>query len=359
MAPALLISILAIWACSGSDGDSTQAKKGTITESVYASGRIKAVDQYQGFTSASGPIQEVFVEEGDTVVIGQPLLAVFSEREKLSRENAEIARAYADQQSNASKLRDLQLNTDFARSRMQNDSMLFSRQKRLYDQNIGSAVDYEQRQLAYENSKTLYETALLKYEDLKKDIQFNEQSAQKNLAISRVLESEFVLKSKVNGRVYALLKEKGEMVTPQTPLAVLGSADEFILELEVDEYDISKVSVGQEIVVTMDSYKEEVFQAMVTKIYPLMNAATKTFTLEAIFTQAPAVLYPNLSLEANIILSIKDEALIIPRTYLINDTYVLSEDGDSVEVSIGIKNYEFAEVLSGLDENTTLVKPGQ
>jgi len=355
----LIISTLCFWSCSGSDEESIQASKGTITESVYASGRVKAVDQYQAFTSASGPIQEIFVEEGDSVKIGDPILAVFSEREKLSRENAELARAYADQQANASQLRDLQLNADFAKSKMQNDSMLYARQKRLWDQNIGSAVELEQRQLAYENSKTSYETALLKYEELKKDIEFNEKSAQKNLAISRVLESEYVLKSKVNGRVYALLKEKGEMVTPQTPLAVLGSADEFILELEVDEYDISKVKTGQEIIVTMDSYKEETFQAVVSKIYPLMNEATKTFTLEAIFTRAPEVLYPNLSLEANIILSIKEGALIIPRTYLINDEYVLSEDGDSIRVSLGIKNYEYAEILQGLGENTKLVKPGQ
>jgi HlyD family secretion protein len=53
------------------------------------------------------------------------------------------------------------------------------------------------------------------------------------------------LKSEVNGRIYALLKEKGEMVNAQTPLAVLGSADEFVLEMQVDEYDIVKVKLDK------------------------------------------------------------------------------------------------------------------
>lgn len=353
-----LLGLMAL-SCGTEDGESTFPQRADITESVYASGRIKAVDQYQSYTSASGPIQAIFVEEGDTVSAGQPLLAVFSEREKLSRENAEIASAYADLQANQSRLRDLELTINFARSKMLNDSSLYAKQQNLWNQNIGSEIELEQKELAYENSKTTYETALLKYQDLKKEIEFNEKSAQKNLAISRVLESEYVLKSKIDGRVYAILKEKGEMVTPQTPLAVLGSAHEFLLELIVDEYDISKVKVGQTLVVTMDSFKGETFQAVITKVFPLMDAATKSFTLEAKFTKEPSPLYPNLSLEANIILVQKENTLIIPRTFLIDDRYVLNTDGDTLAVEVGIKNYESAEILSGITESTELKKPGQ
>lgn len=354
-----LITAFILIGCTAEEDENIYPQRAKITESVYASGRIKAVDQYQSYTSATGPIQAIFVEEGDTVSVGQPLLAVFSEREKLSRENAEIASAYADLQANQSRLRDLELSINFARSKMLNDSSLYAKQQNLWAQNIGSEIELEQKELAYENSKTTSETALLKYQDLKKEIEFNEKSAQKNLAISRVLESEYVLKSKIDGRVYAILKEKGEMVTPQTPLAVLGSADEFLLELIVDEYDISKVKVGQTLVVTMDSFKGETFEAVITKVFPLMDAATKSFTLEAKFTKEPDPLYPNLSLEANIILSQKENTLIIPRTFLIDDRYVLNSDGDSLAVEPGIKNYESAEILSGISETTELKKPGQ
>lgn len=56
------------------------------------------------------------------------------------------------------------------------------------------------------------------------------------------------------------------MVTPQTPLAVIGDATVFILEMQIEEYDIAKIKLGQIVLLTMDSYKEEVFEASVSKI---------------------------------------------------------------------------------------------
>lgn len=346
------------FACGDKDSTSILPEQGKISESVYASGKILAVDQYEAFTNASGPIQEIFLEEGDSVDIGTPILAVCSEREKLSRESAEIARTYSDIKTNQSKLRDLQLTIDFAKSKTQNDSLLYARQQALWKQNIGTQVELEQKNLTYENSKTTFEAAKLRYQDLKREIEFNEQNASKNLAISRVLESDYILKSKIKGKLYALLKEKGEMVTPQISLAVLGDARDFLLELKVDEYDISKVKTGQRIVVSMDSYKGETFEAKVTKIYPIMDSNTKSFTIEAVFTKTPPQLYPNLTLEANIILEVNENALIIPRTYLINDQFVLNESGDTIPVKIGIRNYQSAEVTEGITSTTRIKKPG-
>lgn len=356
--PIILLGLLFfIFSCSNGSGERISPEVKSITESVYASGNIKAIDQYDAFTNASGPIQEIFVEEGDSVAIGTPLLAVFSEREKLSRENAELAKSYADLQANQSRLRDLQLSIDLNKSKMQNDSLLFVRQKSLHDQNIGTEIEFEQKKLNWENSKTAYESALIRYNDLKREIEFNSSSASKNLAISKVLESDYVLKSKINGKVYALLKERGEMVTPQVALAVLGSADEFLLELQVDEYDISKVEVGQRVSVSMDSYKGQVFEAVVSKIYPLMDMQSKSFKVEAKFTISPPQLYPNLTLEANIITEVKDQALVIPRAYLIADSLVVNENEDTLLVKVGIRNYQFAEILEGIDASTVLLKP--
>ena len=160
---------------------------------------MKAKDQYEAFTLASGPIQEIFVEEGDTVKSGTAILKVFSERESLSRENAQLSQAYADQQANQSRLRDLELAIDLAKSKMLNDSLLYVRQKNLWDKGIGSAVELEQRDLAFQNSKTSYQSSLLRYRDLKREIEFNSKSASKTLAISDALLGEYILTSKIDG----------------------------------------------------------------------------------------------------------------------------------------------------------------
>ncbi len=349
---------LLFFSCRTSD-DSTFPRRENISESVYASGLIKALYQYQAFANANGTVQEIFVQEGDTVKKGTPILSIFNESARLNRESAELNRAYADRQANQTKLKDLEISIAYSKTKHQNDSLLYERQKRLREQGIGTAVDLEQRQLAFENSKTSYEASKLRYLDLKREIDYNERSASKNLSISRALESDLVLKSEVDGRVYALLREKGEMVNAQTPLAVLGSDREFILEMQVDEYDIVKIQRGQKILVSMDSYRGEVFEAIVTKINPLMDEQSKSFMVEGVYINVPSVLYPNLTLEANIIIQSKENALILPRSYILNEKYVITTDNDTVPVQLGLKDYQKAEIISGIDEKTQVIKPGK
>ena len=355
----LVLFSLGLYSCGESEEQILFPEKKSLTESVYASGLVKAKDQYEAFTLASGPIEEIYVKEGDTVKAGDPILKIFSEREKLTRENAQLSQNYADLQSNQSRIRDLELSIDLSKSKKTNDSLLLARQRNLWNQGIGTAVDLEQRELNFQNSKTAYESALLRYKDLKREIEFNSKSSSKNLAISEVLLGEFLLKSKIDGVVYSILKEKGEMVSPQTPLAIIGNGGEFILELQVDEYDISKVELGQVVLVTMDSFKDQVFEAKVIRIYPIMDSKSKSFTIEAIFTKAPPKLYPNLTLEANIVTQVKAETLVIPRNYLWMDDRVISEDGDTIPVKVGIKTFQYAEILEGIDEKTALILPGR
>jgi HlyD family secretion protein len=347
-----------IFSCETSH-ESVFPTRASISESVYASGLIRAQYQYQAFANANGIIQEIFVREGDTVDIGSPILVIYNETARLNRENAELARAFADRRANQTRLRDLENSIEFSMNKWKNDSLLYERQKRLREQGIGSSVDLEQRQLTYENSRNAYQKAKLSYQDVKREIEYNENSAGKNLSISKALESDLILKSEVNGKVYDLLKEKGEMVSAQTPLAILGSADQFILEMQVDEYDIVKVKIGQKIIVTMDSYRGETFEAKVSKINPLMNESSKSFVVEGIFVKAPPVLYPNLSLEANIVIEVKEDALILPRALIINDRFVINKNGDTLAVKLGLKDLQKAEIVEGIDEQTEVIKPAK
>jgi multidrug efflux pump subunit AcrA (membrane-fusion protein) len=345
------------FSCRHTDSEISYPKRQTISESVYASGTVKAVDQYEAYTLANGSIQELLVAEGDTVSVGTPILQIYNEAEKLRRENAQITRAFTDQQANQNRLRDLELSMDLAKSTYLNDSLLFQRQKNLQAKGIGTAVELEQRELKFKNSKTAYESIRLRYQDLKRELEYNSKNAGKNLAITEVLEGEYLLKSKIDGVVYSLLKEKGEMASPQTPLAIIGRAGEFILELQVDEYDIAKIEKGQKVLVTMDSFKGEVFEAIVSKINPIMDVKSKTFTVEATFTKAPPRLYPNLSLEANIITQVRENSLVIPRQLLFLENKVITTDEDTLTVKVGLKTYQYAEILEGIDEKTGLIQP--
>ncbi len=352
---ACLLFALLIISCKN-DQESVYPVRSNITESVYASGIIKSRDQYEVFSKVNGILDLIYVSEGDTVSSSMPIMAISNEVSRLNTENARLAAELNDFKANQSKLNELKIKADFAKSRMSNDSLLFSRQLNLWQSGIGSKVELEQREIAFENSRTAYETSLINYNDVKRQLEITSRQAQKSWMISRSIEADYIIRSKMQGRVYALLKEQGELVTPQTPVAVIGSSDEFILELQVDEYDIVKIKHGQRALITLDSYKGELFEAVITKVNPLMNERSKTFKVEASFIKTPPQLYPNLTLEANIIIQTRENALLIPRNFILPGDSVIKADKKKIRIVIGLKDFDMAEVLEGLNENDEIIK---
>jgi HlyD family secretion protein len=139
-------------------------------------------------------------------------------------------------------------------------------------------------------------------------------------------------------------------------LASIGSANNFIIELLVDEVDIVRISKNQEVIITLDAYNGAVFNGKISKIYPKKDERNQTFKVEAVFNNPPKVLYPGLSGEANIIIAKKENVLTIPKEYLIENNKVKTDDG-IITISTGLQNMEYIEVLSGITKNTSIYKP--
>lgn len=352
------IALIVVFSCSD-DRKTLYPEIETITESIYASGTIKSNNQYNAYTTVSGVVAQVFVKDGDTVRKGDPLLKIANMPQQLNRENARLAASFYDYGANREKLADAQNAIALSRDKMRNDSSLYFRQAALWKQNVGTRVELEQRELNYEHSKNAYRSAIVRYNDLKRQLDFQAKQSQTNLRLTQELEEEFTLRSDIDGIVYSVGKEKGEMVSPQLPVAVIGEAGHFVLEMEVDEYDIVRIRKGQEVIISMDSYKNSAFRARVTRIRPLMNERTKTFTVEAEFTDRPPVLYPNISFEANIILRKKEKALLIPLSCLGPDDTVTLASGEKRKVKTGLRDFRKVEIVSGLKREDEIVTPEQ
>lgn len=354
--PIIFLAALLFSACK-KEPEKTQPVVERITESVYASGIIKSKNQYQVFSTVGGLIQQILVKEGDVVKKGDALFVIQSETSKLNAENAKLSADFADLNTKGDRINELKGIIEIARSKMLNDSLLFLRQRGLWAQQIGSKVELEQRELAYTSSTNNYESAVLRYNDLQKQLKFAAAQSQKLLSISKTIAQDFIIRSQTDGRIYSISKELGEIVNIQSPVAIIGDAREFLTELQIDETDIVRIQKGQRVLLTMDSYKGQVFEASVSKIDPIMNERSRTFTVVADFVQKPPTLYPNLSTEANIVIQTKEKAMTIPRTYLVGDSLVILADNSKRKVETGLKDYLKVEIISGLSAGETILKP--
>jgi len=340
----------------GTEVETTTPQRTDIVESVYASGVLKSQNQYEVFSRAVGVVKAVFVHEGDSIKKGDSLFQIENRSSSLTTENARLTALANDLSRNKEKLAEAALNIGFAQNKLSNDSLLFMRQRSLWRQNIGTKVELEQRELSYQYATINLKKSQVAYDDLNRQLNLISEQSRNNLKMAQNSEDDFVIKSEVDGFVYQLNAQKGELANSTTPLAVLGESD-FVLELNVDELDIVKIKEGQKVVVRLDSYKSEVFRATIRFVYPMMNDRTRSFKVKAVLDRFPQKLYPNLTFEANIIIRTKKGVLTIPTSYLLNDSCVLLENGKTQPLGIGLKDYSIVEVLSGLDSKTRIHKP--
>jgi HlyD family secretion protein len=353
----LWVGLILLFSSCRQKVEQTTVSKEKIVAAAYASGTVKSRDQYQLNAMVNGIIKEIYVQEGDTLKKGQVVMKIQNETARLTAENARLAADYANVSNNTDKLNELKANINLAKSKLANDSALFARQQNLWNQGIGTKNDLDNRELALVNARTNFEAAQLRLSDLRRQLEFSARQSRNNAEISAVQQNDFVIKAESGGRLYKLLKEKGETVNLQSAIAVIGNSADFLLELQVDEYDIAKIKIGQLVVINLDSYKGEVYEAMIDKINPIMDERSRAFTVEAKFTRQPPALYPGLSAEANIILQTKENALTIPRNYLVADSFVLIAKGEKKRVVTGIKDYQKVEILGGLMAGEIIYKP--
>ncbi|MBL7473017.1 efflux RND transporter periplasmic adaptor subunit [Robertkochia sediminum] len=355
---AFFLIILIIFSCKDQN-EGILPRSGPITESVYATVTIKPDSLYQVYAAVAGILQENLVREGDAVAKGQPLFQIDNNTPLLQVENArlnlELARKNLQGKNNV--LQELKNQIATAKLQYHNDSLNYFRQKNLWEQNIGSKNAYDQKKLAYEVSRNRLALLQQQYERTERELVTGLQQAENNYQTSRITKDEYTVSSVLHGTVYAVYKEPGELITQQTALGEVGSNKNFIIELMVDEKDIVKVQAGQQVVIALDAYQGQTFTATVYRILPEKNERNQSFMVEAQFVETPHKLYSGLAGEANIITAQKTQVLSIPRSYLVNDTTLRTEDG-LITIQTGLQSLDRVEIISGIDPTTKVLKPG-
>lgn len=354
------VSVIFIAGCK--KNSSVRPERKDVIETVYASGTIIPQNEYSLYSLVSGTIEKKFVSDGDSVRKDQVIYSVSNDAPRARLEAAQ--EGYQASQENISKnssiLADLKLAVQSAESKFRNDSLQYLRMKNLFD---GGAINKEQldnASLSLTVSRNSKGSAEERYYSTLHELRAASSNAKSQAAVAASDLHNFLIRSESNGVVYQTFKELGETVRMGELAATVGDRDARTIRLAVDQQDIDKIQVGEQVLLKADITGSKIYEAKVTKVYPVMNPADQTFRVDAEFTSASPTQFVHSSVEANIVIRKKDHALVIPRAYLISGDSVRihSAGGDkTISVKTGIVTLDDAEIISGIDEHSEILEP--
>ena len=136
------------------------------------------------------------------------------------------------------------------------------------------------------------------------------------------------------------------------------------MTMNIDELDIKKIAVGQEVSITADAMPDEEFVGKVTKINlagTTVNGVT-TYPVEVQIADIGGLL-PGMNVSTEMVVNHVDDVIAVPSEAVIRGEKVLVKTGkksddksipkgyEYVTVDIGISDGIYVEVISGLNEN--------
>ena len=324
-----------------------------IVDAVFASGSTQAKDQYRITAYADGYLQQSLVTEDDSVHKGQILFRIANDIQRTQIHNAATNYDYAlrNAAGNAPQIQQLESQIAQAQRKASTDSLNFQRYQRLLPSHAVAQVDYDNARLTAEASTAALTQLQKNLEDLRTSLSLNVENTRSQYRIQQQNNDYYELTGQSNGRIENVYKKNGDLIRKGDVIADLGAGLQ-IARLLIAEEDIDRIRLGQQALISLNTNKNHVFNATITKIYPSFNTNDQAFIAEATFDSLPSTLRNGTQLQANILLSEKKHTLVVPSSYILpGDSVILASDHSHIPVKAGIRTLEWVEILGGLRDS--------
>lgn len=268
----------------------------------------------------NGILTKVYVKEGQKVNKGQLLAKI-------------------DDGGLSQQLAQLEIQTNLAKT-------TFERQKRLWDQNIGSEIQYLQ-------AKSTYESQAEAVNQLKKQI------AKTNVV------------APFSGTIDDVITQQGSVVAAgQTPLVRIVNLDKMYIETDVPESYISNVVYGKDVTVEFPVLGKTI-ETKIRQAGDVINPANRTFKVEVGVPNKDKTIKPNLTARLKINDYTNENALLIPQSIISENAegeqyiYIITNKNSNNEgnakrviIKTGRTQGNVIEVLEGIEDGSEIVKEG-
>jgi len=383
----------------------------TLKETVSASGKVFPEKEVKISSDVSGEIVELFVEEGDSVLLGQILAKIDPEAyiSTVERGEASLNNSKSNLAMQESAIQSSRAQVEQVEAQLDNAKKIHARNELLLKQEIISPADFEASQANVRQLEANLRSSEAGYNSSVKAAEAAEYSVKSSEAGLKELKTSLnktTITAPTNGIISKLNVEQGERVVGTiqmagTEMMRIANFNSMEVQVEVSENDILRVSFGDSVDIEVDAYLDEIFKGIVTEI---ANSAANTGTggqvvltsdqvtnfvvkiriipesyAELIAAKGNIPFRPGMSAAVDIYTESVKDAISVPiQAVTIRDlglegdieeddpeyeederevVFVLDADTARMQVvSTGIQNNEFIQITEGMEQGMEVVK---
>jgi HlyD family secretion protein len=351
----------------------SEIKKDKFQESIPQNGTVMPLHTIYLNTTDGGRVADIYVQDGDILKKGQPILKLVNTDVDFSMANTanavsstlgtiQLARVQADENT-VTKLN----NTADVELLYKEAERIYNLDKKLYAQHVIGSQEY---QTAVNNYTAYKQKLALQHEILREDTISRAQQAkqdqesfaraQATLDVMKQKVENLIIRAQIDGQLTALDAEIGQTKAPGYALAQIDDLNGFKVRLtDVDEHYANRVFDGQ---TGTFEYNDTTYTLRITQVFTQIVAGR--FMVDMKFVgKEPKGIRKGQTLQVTLALSQERTAILVPKGGFYQQTggnwiFKVSEDGKTayrVDIQLGQQNPDYYEVLSGLKPGDKVV----
>lgn len=284
---------------------------------IVAYGEVEAVDYALVSAEMPSQVKSIHVNEGQRVSKGQLLVSLNTE-------------------SLQSTINQIETNLELA-------TETFKKQKRLWEQNIGSEMQYLQAKA-------------------------NKESLEAQLSATKAQLRMSQIRAPFTGYVDKIYLKEGEMASQLSPVLEMVNMDRLSITADISENYIGSIKEGQVVEVTFANIPDLVMEVPVTRVSRVIDKANRTFEIEVKMDNPQQQIKPFMLSTIKINDYSNEDALVIPSIVMKQDitgkyVYVIEERDEMTiatkkYVETGLSYQDMTEIEQGLDAGDRVIIAG-
>jgi len=288
--------------------------RGPISAFFPSTTTLESEQEASVVAKVGGIVEKYYVEEGDRVKVGQPLVQLETDRLKL-----ELSRSEA----NLNKLKN-----DLKRTRA------------IYKKNLVSSETFEKLKFEFDSQKAAYDLTKLE------------------LTFATVL-------APIDGVISNRYVKVGNMIRINEAVYHITDFDPIHAVIYVPEKELYKIKKNQVALIQADASVDNVYQGFVKRISPIVDADSGTFKVTVEVSDPEQNLKPGMFGRIQVIHDVHESALLIDKKALLTEDSQTSvfviNDNHAIKTSVrtGYVDNKKIEILAGLKEGDIIVTTGQ